>query len=337
MKYFGANSYDNKQMIVDVPLQQIEPQVARGKFDESLWTNSLYIAEEKLDGERFKMHVFNIGCRFDSRTISKKTNRFTEKTGNVPHLSSFNIPGLNGTIFDGEIKFGDDSMSTSTIMGCLPEEAVKRQEEAGKWVSYYIFDIIFHNDEDMRDKPYYYRRRLIKYLFDRYLSANKHFKLTKLEEVNKKKFCDDIFAAGGEGVILKHIDAPYTDKKGWIKVKAVATFDVVVMGYEEATPETIKKGDDKATISRLAANGWIGALVFGQYVDEKLKKFGRCSGMPDDIRADFSNNKQARLGTVITIEAQSRIPKTGYFRHPRFLQLRPDKNANQCTYWEDES
>jgi len=319
------------------PLEQIAPQVARGKFVEDLWADENYLAEEKLDGERFKMHIFKESNRFDSRTISKKTDRFTEKTGNVMHLANWKVPALAGTVFDGEMKMGNDSMSTSTVMGCLPEEAVKRQAESGIWVDYYIFDVIFYKGNDVRDLPYYVRKEIVYKEWHNHLKANKHFKLPLCAIKDKKKFCDDIFKAGGEGVILKNVRAPYTDKKGWIKVKAVATFDVVVMGYEEATPETIKKGDDKATISRLAANGWIGALVFGQYVDGKLKKFGRCSGMPDDIRADFSNNKEARLGTVITIEAQSRIPKTGYFRHPRFLMLRPDKPWFDCTYREDES
>ena len=318
-------------------LEQIAPQVARGKFTEELWNHPDYIAEEKLDGERFKMHIFSDGNRFDSRTISKKTDRFTEKTGNVPHLAKFVLPELAGTVLDGEIKFGDDSMSTSTIMGCLPEEAIARQTEAKKWVSYYVFDIIRYKGKNIEHYPYHQRKGLLIEVYFKYLQVNHHFVKPAVNHENKKRFCDEIFAKGGEGVILKNLNAPYTDKKGWVKVKAVANFDVVVIGYEEATPETIKKGDDKATISRLAANGWIGALVFGQYVDGKLKKFGRCSGMPDDIRADFSLNKKARLGTVITIEAQSRIPKTGYFRHPRFLMLRPDKNANQCIYWENES
>jgi ATP-dependent DNA ligase len=319
------------------PLEQIEPQVARGKFTEELWNDDDYIAEEKLDGERFKMHIFADGNRFDSRTISKKTNRFTEKTGNVPHLANFVLPDLAGTVLDGEIKFGDDSMSTSTIMGCLPEEAVERQYNAGKWVSYYVFDIIRYKGKNIEHYSYRERKILLTEIFFKYLQINHHFRKPVVAHGDKKKFCDDIFAKGGEGVILKKLDAPYTDKKAWVKVKAQATFDVVVMGYEEATAETIKKGDDKATISRLAAQGWIGAVVFGQYVNGKLKKFGQCSGMPDDIRADFSLNKKARLGTVITIEAQSRIPKTGYFRHPRFKCIRPDKNAIQCVFWENES
>ncbi len=319
------------------PLEQIAPQVARGKFTEDLWNDPNYVAEEKLDGERFKMHIFAAGNRFDSRTISKKTNRFTEKTGNVPHLANFVLPELAGTVLDGEIKFGGDSMSTSTIMGCLPEEAIERQYNAGKWVSYFVFDIIRYKGKNIEHYPYHQRKSLLFEIYFKYLTVNHHFVRPAVNHEYKKKFCEDIFAKGGEGVILKNLNAPYTDKKAWVKVKAIANFDVVVIGYEEATPETIKKGDDKATISRLAANGWIGALVFGQYVDGKLKKFGRCSGMPDDIRADFSNNKKERIGTVITIEDQSRIPKTGYFRHPRFLMLRPDKNANQCVYWENES
>lgn len=317
------------------PLEQIAPQVARGKFTEDLWTDENYMAEEKLDGERFKMHIFKDGNRFDSRTISKKTNRFTEKTDNVPHLRDYKSPTLHGTILDGEIKFGGDSMSTSTIMGCLPEEAVKRQKEVNTWVEYYVFDIIKFKGRDVTGLPMTERRILMLDALERLQSP--YVRIPDYTFKNKKQFCDKIFSNGGEGVILKNIRAPYTDKKAWVKVKAVATFDVVIMGYEEATLETIKKGDDKATISRLAANGWIGAVVFGQYVNGKLKKFGRCSGMPDEIRAKYSNNKDKFIGAVIKIAAQSRIPKTGYFRHPRFLEERPDKLATQCVYWENES
>jgi len=318
-------------------LLQIEPQVARGKFTEDLWTNDNYLAEEKLDGERFRMHIFEDGNRFDSRCLSKKTGLFTEKTGNVPHLANLKIPKLAGTIFDGEIKFGIDSMSTSTIMGCLPEEAVERQYNAGKWVSYYIFDVIFYKGQDVRDLPYYVRKEIVYKEWVNHLKKNEFFKLPSCATKDKKAFCEKIWKDGGEGVILKKLDAPYTDKKAWVKVKKAATYDVVVMGYVEANQMTVKKGEDKATISRLAKNGWIGALEFGQYVDGKLKKFGQCSGMPDDIRKLFSENKRTMLYAVITIEAQSRIPKTGYFRHPRFLRMRTDKLAHQCVYWANES
>jgi ATP-dependent DNA ligase len=318
-------------------LQQIAPQVARGKFNESLWTNLNYVAQEKLDGERFKMHIFRDGNRFDSRSISKKTDKFTEKTGNVPHLANWFVPDHNGTVLDGEIKFGDDSMSTSTIMGCLPDEAIARQKEAGKWVKYYIFDIIFYNGADVRALPFLDRMSFLHKIFEDHLASNENFVLPEYTFNNKKLFCERIWAAGGEGVILKDVRAPYTDKKAWVKVKAQATYDVVVMGYEEPEAESIKKGDDQATITRLAANGWIGTVVFGQYNDDgRLQCFGKCSGMNDVDRALFSENRHKMLGTVIRIEAQSRIAKSGYFRHPRYLGIRKDKNERDCVYYEGE-
>jgi bifunctional non-homologous end joining protein LigD len=318
------------------PLQQIAPQVARGKFDESLWANQNYVAQEKLDGERFKMHFFENENRFDSRSISKKTDRFTEKTDNVPHLRDFVVPSLNGTVLDGEIKFGGDSMSTSTIMGCLADEAVNRQREAGKWVKYYVFDIIFFKGKDVRDLSFIKRMEILHKIFNDYLACSTNFILPVYTYDHKKQFCDDVWAHGGEGVILKDVRAPYTDKKAWVKVKAQATYDVVVMGYEEPEAESIKKGDDKATITRLAANGWIGTVVFGQYNNGELQCFGKCSGMNDADREKFSRNREKMLGTVIKIEAQSRIPKTGYFRHPRYLGIREDKNADQCLFYEGE-
>lgn len=110
--------------------------------------------------------------------------------------------------------------------------------------------------------------------------------------------------------------------------------------------------DGATPISRFHYNGWIGALRFGQWVsdteenrktyskliiaeDEKHKKilidFGECSGITDEQRIEYSNNKVKYLGKVFEIEYMERFP-TGRFRHPRFYRWRPDKSPVDCTY-----
>jgi ATP-dependent DNA ligase len=95
------------------------------------------------------------------------------------------------------------------------------------------------------------------------------------------------------------------------------TYDVVIMGYEEG------KGKYQ---------GLIGSIVFGLYKDGTLIECGKCSGMTDDVRKDFTMKQQKYIGRVIEIGAMERT-KEGNFRHPAFKSLRDDKKASDCT-WE---
>jgi ATP-dependent DNA ligase len=326
---------------MNTDLIQIEPQVARGKFDESLWNNPEYIAEEKLDGERFKMHIGRLINRFDSRVISKKTGKFTEKTDNIPHLRNFVFNELDGTILDGEIKWGHTSMSTSSIMGCLPEEAIRKQKESGVYAIYHIFDIIKYKGRLVTDWTYLARRAVLLDIFELHLRFNAHIRLVASIKEDKKRYCESTWATGGEGIILKNVNAPYTSKSAWVKVKKEKTFDVVIMGYKDPKELSIKKGDDVATATKYAERGWIGAVKFGQFVDGKLTMLGYTSGMPDEVRQMFSENKKKYIGSVITIEAQMRIQKSGKFRHPRmatgYSVPRKDKMAKDCIFSKNEA
>jgi len=322
---------------------QIEPGKARAKFNSKMWTSDRWVSEPKIDGSRYLMHVGIGGSRFTSRHESKKTpGMFTEKTDNIPHLRDLlkneNLDvDLSGCVFDGEIIRGGDLLSKSSevtkIMGSLPEKAIQIQQDLG-FVDYYVFDILYDKGNDIRHLPYESRRNiLVDYLSD-IADPKKHFNIIPVERQDKERFFQEIIEAGGEGVILKDSQAPYA--QGWAKVKRKATFDVVITGFENPTQITKKVSGEEST-SRFYENGWIGAIVFGQYFQGKLIDFGSCSGMDDALREEISLNKEKYLGKVIEIECQERIPKTGRFRHPRFLRFRPDKNLCDCTYRPNES
>ncbi|MCK9458746.1 MAG: hypothetical protein M0R80_03840 [Proteobacteria bacterium] len=319
------------------PLQQLTPGKARGKFNEKMLKSNLFVGEEKLDGERFLLHCGIGKNRFTSRHISVKNNLFVEKTENVPHLRDlFTSNGMDiefeGTVLDGEIVVGDQSQSTrvSKIMGALPEKAIRLQNE-NIWVDYRVFDILYFKGQDLRDRSYEERRSV---LVDNFSAAeSKHFSIVPAITEDKEEYFNTIVANGGEGIILKNTKSPYA--KDWIKIKKEATHDCVIMGFEDPTKITKKSSGEEST-SRLYDNGWIGAIKFGQFYDEKLIEFGTCSGMDDALREEISNNKERYLGKVIEIKANDRFP-TGRFRHPRFLRFRSDKNAIDCVYNPNES
>jgi len=314
---------------------QIEPGKARAKFNPKMWTSDQYVGEQKLDGSRYTLHVEVGGNRFTSRHESKKTGLFTEKTDNIPHLRDLFVNenedvNLEGCIFDGEIVRGNlcsKSSEVTKIMGALPEKAVSLQRETG-WVDYYVFDILYDKGKDIRSLPYESRRAILLDYLSPLADPTKHLNIIPVEHQDKEQFYQDIIAQGGEGVILKDVKAPYA--KNWAKVKRVATWDVIITGFEEPTKITKKVSGEEST-SRFYDNGWIGAIVCGQWFGGKLINFGSCSGMEDALREEISRNREAYLGRVIEIEAQERF-KTGRFRHPRFLRFRPDKNAEDCVY-----
>jgi len=320
---------------------QIEPGKARTKFNSKMWTSDRYIGEPKVDGSRYLMHVGVGESRFTSRHELKKTpGMFTEKTQNIPHLRDIfaneNVDiDLAGCVFDGEIVRGgllSKSSEVTKIMGSLPEKAIQIQQESG-YVDYYVFDILFdHEGKDIRGLPYETRRNIMLGYLSDIADPKKHLNIIPVERQDKERFYQEIIEAGGEGVILKDSQASYA--RGWAKVKRHATFDVIITGFEDPTKITKKSSGEEST-SRLYDNGWIGALVFGQYFQGKLVNFGSCSGMDDALREEISLNKEKYLGKVIEVECQERLP-SGRLRHPRFLRFRSDKNPEECVYRPNE-
>lgn len=165
--------------------------------------------------------------------------------------------------------------------------------------------------------------------------------------------------------MLKTLDSPYrqTRTKYFVKMKSKETFDVVICGYEKPTElvdfsemKTLQEdwkywynpndesywegkeddlNPDKAesiAVTKFACKGWIGAIIYGVYSDGKLIEIGTTSGMTEEVREYITNRKEELLGTVVELEAQCIIDKEiGTLQHPRFIRLRPDKNAEQCT------
>jgi len=221
-------------------------------------------------------------------------------------------------------------------MGCDPEKAIERQKESG-WVTYRVWDILEHNGTDVRNLPLRGRRGLVREAVQYWLakapSAKGYVEVVDYYE-DKESLLNTVLKAGGEGIVLKHLDSPYVEnernREHWMKVKFEVTHDVVIMGYEEPKQYTVKVGSTKPTLSKLWVNKWIGTVIFGAY-DKKgeLVRMGCCSGMVDKIRKDISEHKEQYLGRVIEVKGQC-VTEAGAIQNPRFVGLRTDKDAKDC-------
>lgn len=59
-----------------------------------------------------------------------------------------------------------------------------------------------------------------------------------------------------------------------------------------------------------------------------------CSGFDDETREYFTRNRQKMVGSVIEVKANELFKDSGKMRHPRYMRIRHDKEAERCT-WED--
>jgi ATP-dependent DNA ligase len=279
------------------------------------WNDTLYVAEEKLDGWRFAMHLGGDLSRMHltGRRTSVKTGHLSEKGLNVKTL----LPRISPekyTVFDGELCSPRKFEDIAGIMNVDPIDAEKRIKEIGMPV-YHIFDILIHEGEDLREWSMMERRFKLESL--RSVIETDHIKIVDQRPATEDFFAE-VISRDGEGLIIKDRTAEYGF--GWFKVKKESTVDVVVTGFTDAKFGRTGKYD-----------GLIGAVNVSVYSkDGDLLEVGRVSGMDDDLRRSMSSNKGEWLGRVIEIAAQGWAKYR--LRHPRFVRARPDKDPRSCTY-----
>lgn len=251
--------------------------------------NGQYFAEEKLDGAWYQFTKGTGGEKYlFGRTVSKVTGLMTEKGGNVPHiLSAFDcLP--NGTALIGEIYYpGCTAKDTVTIMGCLPLEAIKRQEQTtGRGpIHYYVHDIIFYDGVNLMGTGAWDRYRILKAIWEKH--GLREFDYLRLAEVVERDIEDEvsrILKSGGEGMVLKKRDAIYYPGKrpAWtaIKFKQMDDIDLVCTRTIPATRNYTGKDIDTWQYWEVGYPVWHGSwdgwdwreVVIGNYYNKYIEK-----------------------------------------------------------------
>ncbi len=289
--------------------------------------NANYCVEVKLDGSRYLLYLDEVSMLL-SRRISDVTKEYVDKTLNCPHLTRKEIPKeFWGTVLDGEVVHPtvEKSDATTSIMGCAEDEAVRRQMKNG-WLIYRVYDVPRLKGQDITHLPLRERRQHLEKLVEelkQYIPIELH---DQYPATDAQSLFEKVVAKGGEGVMLKDLNARYGN--GWFKVKKTKTWDVVIMGFSDAK-KTSKKVDGTVSETQFHKDNMIGSIIFGMYKDGKLIQLGSCSGMSANVRKELSINGDKYIGAVIEIKGQERT-KSGAFRHARFVKFRQDKAAEQC-------
>jgi ATP-dependent DNA ligase len=182
---------------------------ARAKIFSGDW----YGAEKK-DGyfaKLIKDEDGNIILYSRSRGVNGK---FADKHEWVPHLQPFFDALPNGTCLLGELYLPSQpgSRNITTIMGCLKEKAVARQEK-GEKLHFYVFDCLAYNGNSNMRITFDGRINCLDILEE---------KVGKCEYVSWAQYVSgadlnillqEILARGDEGVVITHKDGLYEPGK----------------------------------------------------------------------------------------------------------------------------
>lgn len=328
-----------------------------------------YFAEEKLDGALYQFCRTNRGNYLFGRTVSVKNGLLTNKIDNVPHINSALSCLPCGTVIVGEIYVPDGtSKNVTSIMGCLPAEAIKRQDKQGK-IKYYLHDMIFYNGENMQSWGAEARyQKLVEAWNEFHLEQFDFLRLAESFDTGIEERLSQILAAGGEGIVLKKKDAPYSEGKrpAWatIKCKQMDTIDLVCTRAIEATKEYTGKEletwpywQERSERNQNGEYTWLSSE--GQYYEDYLHnphiykpvtkpyfygwKTAIGIGAYDDegnlkeigtVSSGLTDEMRAHLddyvGKVVALQCMSIDRKEKTLRHPIVKTWRDDKNAAEC-------
>lgn len=180
-----------------------------------------WLHEVKFDGYRVQAHLQGGKIKLYTRTGLDWTGKFGEQL--VASLA--NLPAKQA-ILDGEIVVVGDKGSTSfsALQAAL-------SDKAGERLSFYLFDLLYLDGEDLREEPLTERKAKLETLLhgagNGPLRYSEHF--IEPGQTMLKHAC----RMGLEGVISKRADAPYRSGRGhdWIKSKCTLRQEFVIAGY----------------------------------------------------------------------------------------------------------
>ncbi|HZT96291.1 MAG TPA: ATP-dependent DNA ligase [Chloroflexota bacterium] len=316
----------------------LEPMLARTATDIPVGGEWRY--EPKWDG--FRALIFRDGE--DTRIISRKNTTLNRYFPELIDVFQVGLPSRS--VIDGEIVYaGPRGLEFETLQLRL-HPAASRVAKLSKEIpaAFVAFDILAHDDRDLRPMPLLERRRELSHS----VAAVPSLSLTPqtADPDEARTWFTRFEGAGLDGVIAKCAGDPYiAGKREWIKIKHQRTVDCVVGGY------------------RLSSNGTgLGSLLLGLYSDdgvlhhvghtssfnarerrellERLKPYehgesfgsGRTPGGPSRWSQGRDLN-WVSLAPELVCEVGFEKLEGDRFRHAaRFLRWREDKPPRACTY-----
>ena len=222
MKYYSTPASWSQEKKKDLTRNRI--------FSGEFW------GSEKKDGFFSKFVKDEDGNMFLLSRSRNTSGEYPNKIEWCPQLNDFFSYLPNGTCILGELYLPSKpgSRNVSTILGCLKEKALDRQEK-GEKIHFYCFDVLAYGGVSYIDEPFLKRIELLRPLSS--LSTDENIEFAQY--VNGEdlwNLLQNVLADDGEGIVITHMDAHYEPgkrpSKTTLKCKKEIqeTVDCVILG-----------------------------------------------------------------------------------------------------------
>jgi len=302
----------------------------------------------------------DITLRGRNRSVS---GDYIDKWDHLPQLKEWANQLPDGCCFLGEVyRPGQEgSKVTTTIMGCLTDKAIARQEKEEDKMHYYIFDILAYDCISFLSSTAATRFQTLDYFRE-----NNKFKYVEYAQYKRGpalwEMLQQILAEDYEGVVITKGDSFYEPgkrpSKTTLKVKKELReyVDCVVIGanpptkvYSGKSIATWQYWVDDNTDRRLDIGShireyregapivpvtknyyfkWAGSLKLGLYdKDGTLHHYGDLSGLTEEVLENWRDyiNAVCEIGGMM-LDFDSKV-----IRHPKLIRWRDDKDPIECT------
>ena len=200
------------------------------------------IAMQKFDGEWCRIIKWDDKIIAQSRTISKVTGKYGDKTELIPHIIKEFDELPNGTVLIGELCWRDikkTSKDVGTILRCKPAKAIERQKN--EKLIFRAFDCLAYDEADYTNSAFCVRLNALLNALLVLNSANgkgQYILPPIIAYNNFADFLQEILSKGGEGIVIHSRNYLYAPGKrpAWttLKVKKITTeLELPIVGFIE--------------------------------------------------------------------------------------------------------
>lgn len=326
-----------------------------------------YLYSEKKDGNYGRFIHYAGQNYLQSRAISKKTGDYGDLAEKVLFMDDLKRTFSDTTVIIGEIYYPNTtSKEVGTILRCLTDKAIKRQEKNP--LRFYIFDCFYFDGEDLTKAPMKERVKYLEKIKERITSNLIDIAVYKPVDENFYADLERILNNGGEGVVAyKETMIPCEGRTSvleTIKIKKELEADIDAFITKILPPTEDYTGKDIENWKywkNIRTNELIEDYLYSQYINGGIFKpvtksyfygwpgsievsvydlFGkevpitRLSNLSDYFHKELKENPEKYLyhpvkltGMMITTN------KNGNYsiRHPKLIDLRDDINIEDCT------
>ena len=320
----GQKKGRTKRKAGTAPPKFQKPQLAT--LVDAVPTGNDWIHEYKYDGYRLLLSAGGGTATAWTRNGKDWTDKFRSIVKAAADLPA-------GCLIDGEaVALGDDGKPDFQLL-----QATLKGGDAD--LAFYAFDLLVDQGKDIRKLPNLERKERLAAL----LKAVSPPIIYGDHVVGKgEALFDAICAEGGEGIISKKAGAPYRGErtKNWLKIKCIQRQEFVIIGWQASDKRRgfrslhlAAKEGRKLTYAGKDGTGFNTAMI--QDLSERMKPLAVDEPPAEVPRAARRGSHWIEPQLVAEI-AFTEFTSDGVLRHPSFIALREDKEANEVVREKSE-